>query len=162
MSGLYGGLPSARDASEEAAKTEKKEGWAGSGLFAPAALAAKRAGEGSRKAQGVLDKGLARVQREFTLARDVDCNLSPSAAALAPPAALRPGGGRGRGREGPPPVAPGRGGSAGRGQNGAADKARDGGSVLLAAASSNDGPITVTATAVPAVMPGMSLGEDIK
>ncbi|KAL4427659.1 hypothetical protein ABPG75_001748 [Micractinium tetrahymenae] len=126
MSGLYGGLPSARDASEEAAKAEKKEGWAGSGLFAPATLAAKRA------------------------------------AALVPPAALRTGGGRGRGREGPAPVAPGRGSSGGRGRGGAAGKVSDGGSMLLAAASSNDGPITVTATAVPAVMPGMSLGEDIK
>lgn len=123
---MYGGLPSAREASEEDAKAEKKEGWAGSGLFAPANLAAKRA------------------------------------AAIAPPAALRAGGGRGRGREGPPPVAPGRGSSAGRGPSGSADKTRDGGSLLLAAASSNDGPITITATAVPAVMPGMSLGEDIK
>lgn len=48
MSGLYGGLPSAREASEEDAKAEKKEGWAGSGLFAPANLAAKRAGELAR------------------------------------------------------------------------------------------------------------------
>ncbi|KAL4444662.1 hypothetical protein ABPG77_002479 [Micractinium sp. CCAP 211/92] len=125
MSGLYGGLPSARDGSEEAAKAERKDGWVGSGLFAPTTLAAKRA-------------------------------------ALVPPAALRVSGGRGRGREGPPPVVPGRGGGSGRGPGGAADKARDGGSVLLAAANSSDGPITVTATAVPAVVPGMSLGEDIK
>lgn len=49
MSGLYGGLPSARDDSEEAAKAERKDGWVGSGLFAPTTLAAKRAGEGIRQ-----------------------------------------------------------------------------------------------------------------
>jgi hypothetical protein len=38
----------------------------------------------------------------------------------------------------------------------------DGGSVLLAAASAHDGPITVVATAVPAMVPGISLGEDIQ
>lgn len=45
FAGLYGDLPSAKDQADAAEKKEKKEGWAGSGLFAPANLAAKRQGE---------------------------------------------------------------------------------------------------------------------
>jgi hypothetical protein len=49
----------------------------------------------------------------------------------------------------------------GRGGRGAGAAADGGDGLLLAAASSLDGPITVTATAVPSMVPGMSLGEDI-
>jgi hypothetical protein len=46
FAGLYGDLPSAKDQEkDDADKEKKKEGWAGSGLFAPVNLAAKRAGE---------------------------------------------------------------------------------------------------------------------
>lgn len=91
----------------------------------------------------------------------------PPAAALAASLAARGFGpaGRGRGREGPSPLSTGRGDGGGRGRGAAAaakEAAQDGGSVLLAAASAHEGPITVTATAVPAMVPGMSLGQDIR
>jgi hypothetical protein len=48
FAGLYGDLPSAKDQpSDDADKEKKKEGWAGSGLFAPTNLGGKRQGEGS-------------------------------------------------------------------------------------------------------------------
>ena len=49
FTGLYGDLPSAKDqkAADDAAAA-KKEGWAGSGLFAPSNLAAKRQSKHNR------------------------------------------------------------------------------------------------------------------
>ena len=48
MFGLYGDLPTAKDekaGAEENKETPRKEGWAGSGLMAPATLSAKRKSE---------------------------------------------------------------------------------------------------------------------
>ncbi|PSC68931.1 DNA-damage-repair toleration chloroplastic-like [Micractinium conductrix] len=133
--GLYGGLPSTKDGKEGNADETptKKEGWVGSGITAFAPAAL----------------------------------AAKRAAALAASLAARGFGpaGRGRGREGPSPLSTGRGDGGGRGRGAAAaakEAAQDGGSVLLAAASAHEGPITVTATAVPAMVPGMSLGQDIR
>lgn len=59
--GLYGGLPSTKDGKEGNADETptKKEGWVGSGItaFAPAALAAKRAGECTTHRHARADSG---------------------------------------------------------------------------------------------------------
>ena len=60
--GLYDALPSAKDEQRgEGEALAKKEGWVGTGLFAPANLAAKRAGEQVQTAKSDLGAVAARL-----------------------------------------------------------------------------------------------------